>query len=146
MSVYIYMSVYFCLYLYVVGVIYAIPVYKIIQQVLMFATMRSYILTVCGHSLVHISIWYSSLWGVVLLWCFWCFNEILMQWRWKNFEKPWKFKIKRKPLKPSFGSAAIAVHPLLVCVSRGWFGFPHAGEMSFYLALTAYHVSWSPTF
>ena len=56
MSVYIYMSVYFCLYLYVVGVIYAIPVYKIIQQVLMFATMRRYILTVCGHSLVHISI------------------------------------------------------------------------------------------
>ena len=47
------LSVYFCLYLmptYVVGVIYAIPVYKIVQRVLMFVTVKSYILTVRGHN------------------------------------------------------------------------------------------------
>ena len=132
MSRQVILSVYFCLYLMLtyVGVIYAI--------------------TVCGHSLVHISIWYCSLWGVVLLSCFWCFNEIQwrwkMQWRWKKLWETLKIKIKRKPLKPSYGSATIAVHPLSVCVSRGWFGFPHAGEMSFYVALTAYYAYWSPTF
>ena len=53
------LSVYFCLYLmltYVVGVIYAIPAYKIFQRVLIFVTVRSYILTVRGHSLVRVSI------------------------------------------------------------------------------------------
>ena len=72
-------SVCFCLHLmltYVVGVIYAIPFYKIVQRVLMFATVRSRNLTVRGHSLVRVSIWYRSLWSVVLLSCFWCFNEI----------------------------------------------------------------------
>ena len=44
--------------------------------VLMFATVRSNNLTVRGHSLVRVSIWYSFLWSVVLLSCFWCFNEI----------------------------------------------------------------------
>ena len=53
------LSVYFCLYLmltYVAGVIYAIPAYKIFQRVLIFVTVRSYILTVRGHSLVRVSI------------------------------------------------------------------------------------------
>ena len=78
MSRQVILSVYFCLHLMLtyVGAIHAIPVYKIIQQVSMFATVRSYILTVHGHSLVHVSIWYSFLWSVVLLSCFWCFNEI----------------------------------------------------------------------
>ena len=97
------LSVYFCLYLmltFVVGVIFVIPVYKIVQRVLMFATVRSYILTVRGHSLVYVSIWYSSLWSVVLLSCFWCFNEyIWFSGNGKNFEKLWKFKIKRKSLE-----------------------------------------------
>ena len=64
------LSVYFCLHLmltYVVGVIYAIPVCKNVSRVLMFATVRSYILTIRGHSLVRVSICYSSLWNVVLL-------------------------------------------------------------------------------
>ena len=59
MSRQVILSVCFCLYLmltYVVGVIYAIPIYKIVQRVLMFATVRSYILTVRGHSLVRVSI------------------------------------------------------------------------------------------
>ena len=68
----------------------------------MFATVRSYILTVRGHSLVRVSIWYSSLRSVVNLSCLWCFNEIFdaveME---KNFEKLWKLKIKRKPLEKS---------------------------------------------
>ena len=53
MSRQVILSVYFCLYLmltYVVGVIYAIPVYKIVQRVLMFVTVKSYILTVRGHN------------------------------------------------------------------------------------------------
>ena len=88
---------------YVVGVIYAISVYKIVQRRLMFANV-SYIWAVRGHRLVCVSIWYSSLWSVALLSCFWCFNEIFnalnME---KNFEKIGKFKIKRKPLeKASF--------------------------------------------
>ena len=88
----------FFLYLmptYVVGVIYAIPVHKIVQRVLIFATVRGCILTVCGHSLVRVSIWYSSLWCVVLLSSFWCFKEIY------DPVKLWKFKIKRKPLEKS---------------------------------------------
>ena len=59
MSHQVILYVYFCLYLmltYVVGVIYAISVYKIVQWVLIFATIRSYILTVPGHSLVRVSI------------------------------------------------------------------------------------------
>ena len=98
MSRQVILSVYFCLYLmltYVVGVIYAIPVYKIVQRVLIFATVRGCILTVCGHSLVRVSIWYSSLWCVVLLSSFWCFKEIY------DPVKLWKFKIKRKPLEKS---------------------------------------------
>ena len=53
------LSVCLCLYsmlTYVVGVIYAIPVCKNVSQVLMFATVRTYILTVRGHSLVRVSI------------------------------------------------------------------------------------------
>ena len=87
-----------CIFLFVfnvVGVIYAIPVYKIVQRVLIFATVRGCILTVCGHSLVRVSIWYSSLWSVVLLSSFWCFSEIY------DAVKLWKFKIKRKPLEKS---------------------------------------------
>ena len=56
------LSVYFCLYLmltYVVGVIYAIPVYKIVQQVLMFVTVKSYILTVRGHNFFSFFFFYS---------------------------------------------------------------------------------------
>ena len=78
MSRQVILSVYFCLYLmltYVVGVIYAISVYKIVQRRLMFANV-SYIWAVRGHRLVCVSIWYSSLWSVALLSCFWCFNEI----------------------------------------------------------------------
>ena len=59
MSRQVMLSVYFCLYLmltYIVGVIYAISVYKIVQRVLMFATVRSYILAVRSHSLVRDSI------------------------------------------------------------------------------------------
>ena len=87
------LSLCFCLYLmltYVVGAIYAILIYKIVQRVLMFATVRSCNLTVRGHSLVRVSIWYSSLWSVVLLSCFWCFNEIFdaveMEKTLRNFE------------------------------------------------------------
>ena len=78
MSRQVILSVYFCLYLmltYVVGVIYTISVYKIVQRRLMFANV-SYIWAVRGHRLVCVSIWYSSLWSVALLSCFWCFNEI----------------------------------------------------------------------
>ena len=59
MSRQVMLSVYFCLYLmltHIVGVIYAISVYKIVQRVLMFVTVRSYILTVRSHSLVRDSI------------------------------------------------------------------------------------------
>ena len=59
MSRQVMLSVYFCLYLmltYIVGVIYAISVYKIVQRVSMFATVRSYILAVRSHSLVRDSI------------------------------------------------------------------------------------------
>ena len=53
------LSVYFCLFsmlTYVVRGIYAIPVYKIVQRMLMFATVGSYILTIRGHSLVCVSL------------------------------------------------------------------------------------------
>ena len=46
MSRQVILSVYFCLHLmltYIVDVIYAIPVSKIVQRVLMFATVRSHI-------------------------------------------------------------------------------------------------------
>ena len=59
MSRQVILSVYFCSYLiptYVVGGIYAIPVYKVVQWVLMFATVGSYILTIRGHGLVRVSI------------------------------------------------------------------------------------------
>ena len=108
MSCEVILSVCFCLSLmltYVVGVIYAIPIYKIDQWVLMFATVRSYILTVCGQSLVHVSIWYSSLWSVVLVSCFWCFSEIFDAVKMgKNFEKLWKCKIKKELLEESIFS------------------------------------------
>ena len=80
MSRQVILSIYFCSYvmlIYVVGEIYGIPVYKIVQRVLVFATVGSYILTVGGHNLVSVSIWYSSLCSVVLLSCFWRISKIL---------------------------------------------------------------------
>ena len=59
MSRQVILSVYFCSYVMlicVVGGIYGIPVYKIVQRVLVFATVGSYILTVGGHNLVSVSI------------------------------------------------------------------------------------------
>ena len=51
------LSVYFFFFAFnAVGVIYAIPVYKIVQRVLIFAAVRGCILTVYGHSLVRVSI------------------------------------------------------------------------------------------
>ena len=61
----------------VVDGIYAIPVYKMVQRVLMLATAGSYILTIRGYSLIRVSIWYSCLCSVVLLSCFWCISKIL---------------------------------------------------------------------
>ena len=61
MSRQVIMSVCDCLHLmltYVVGAINAAPIYKIAQRVLIFVIVRSYILTVRGH---------SSLWNVVLV-------------------------------------------------------------------------------
>ena len=113
MSRQVILSVYFCLYLmltYVFGVTYAISVYKIVQRVLMLATVRNYILTAHGHSLVRVSIWYSCLWSVVLLSCFWCINEIFdaveME---KTLRKLWKFKIKRKTLEKCIFSRTMSV-------------------------------------
>ena len=85
---------------------------------LMFATVRSYILTFRVHSLFRVSIWYSSLWSVVLLSCFWCFNEIFdaveMD---KNSEKLWKLKIKRKPLKKA---SSLGNHCSVDCSGKLW--------------------------
>ena len=103
MSRQVILSVYSCSYLmltYVVGGIYDIPVYKIVQRVLMFATVGSYILTIHRHSLVRVSIWYSSLCSVVLLSYLWCISEIFdaaeMEKTLKNFEnsksREWRWK------------------------------------------------------
>ena len=104
MSRQVIMSVCDCLHLmltYVVGAINAAPIYKIAQRVLILVIVRSYILTVRGHSLVRVSIWYSSLWNVVLVmllmfqWNIWCSTDG------KNFKKLWKFKNNRNS-KPDF--------------------------------------------
>ena len=85
---------------------------------LMFATVKSHILTFRVHSLFRVSIWYSSLWSVVLLSCFWCFNEIFdaveME---KNSEKLWKLKIKRKPLKKA---SSLGNHCSVDCSGKLW--------------------------
>ena len=75
------------------------------QRVLMLATV-SYILTAHGHSLVHVSGWYSCLWSVVLLSCFWCINEIFDA---VEMEKLWEFKIKRKALEKCIFSRTMSV-------------------------------------
>ena len=84
---------------YVVGVIYAIPIYKIVEQVLMFATVRSYILTVRGHSLVRVR-FDTVLYGVQ----FFCrvFDvsiKYLMQWRWKKLWETLKIQNQEKAVR-----------------------------------------------
>ena len=73
--------------------LFMVMISKHCSLVLMFVTVRSNNLTVRGHSLVRVSIWYSFLWSVVLLSCFWCFNEIFDA-DGKNLGNFWKFKIK----------------------------------------------------
>lgn len=67
---------------YVAGGIYTIPIYKIVQRVLLFVNVKSYILPIRIHSLVRVSI------DVVVdeMWCS-VFDEsmkYLMQWKLKQ--------------------------------------------------------------